>query len=132
MADAMTSDSASRVTRSRRSLQRSLLLTAAVLAGVTVLRAQETPPAATPAAAPPAGQAAPAGAPPPAGKTAPDATEPADAAGNPAAPPASPASADPQAPAAGKAGGKIGPTRDRFEPTEKVRADFDVSFPVDI
>jgi len=127
MADAMTSDSASRVTRSRRSLQRSLLLTAAVLAGVTVLRAQETPPAAAPAAAPPAGQAAPAGAPPPAGKTAP--TAPADASGNPAAPPAS---ADPPAPAAGKAGGKVGPTRDRFEPSEKVRADFDVSFPVDI
>ena len=130
MADAMTSDSASRVTRSRRSLQRSLLLTAAVLAGVTVLRAQGTPPAAAPAAAPPAGQAAPAGAPPPAGKTAP--TAPADASGNPATPPASPASADPPAPAAGKAGGKVGPTRDRFEPSEKVRADFDVSFPVDI
>jgi hypothetical protein len=26
----------------------------------------------------------------------------------------------------------VGPTPDRFEPTEKVRADFDVSFPVDI
>jgi acetyl-CoA C-acetyltransferase len=36
------------------------------------------------------------------------------------------------APAAGKPAGPVGPTRDRFEPTEKVRADFDVSFPVDI
>jgi hypothetical protein len=128
----MTSDSASRVTRSRRSLQRSLLLTAAVLAGVTVLRAQETPPAAPPAAAPRAGQAAPATAAPPAATTVPAAT--ADAAGTPAATasPAPAASGDTPAPAAGKPGGKVGPTRDRFEPTEKVRADFDVSFPVDI
>jgi hypothetical protein len=128
----MTSDSASRVTRSRRSLQRSLLLTAAVLAGVTVLRAQESPPPAAPAASPPAGPAAPAGAAPPATKTAPAAN--ADAAGNPDAPaaPAPAAPGDPPAPAAGKPGGKVGPTRDRFEPTEKVRADFDVSFPVDI
>jgi DedD protein len=119
MADAMTSDSASRVTRSRRSLQRSLLLTAAVLAGVTVLRAQETPPAAPPATAPQAEASAPPAAAKPAG------TEPAGAK------PAEPA-ADAPAPATGKAGAKVGPTRDRFEPTEKVRADFDVSFPVDI
>jgi hypothetical protein len=33
---------------------------------------------------------------------------------------------------AGKPDGAVGPTRDRFEPSEKVRADFDVSFPVDI
>jgi hypothetical protein len=50
--------------------------------------------------------------------------------------PAVPANADAPAPPAGKsdgkAGGKVGPTRDRFEPSEKVRADFDVSFPVDI
>jgi hypothetical protein len=112
----MTSDSASRVTRSRRSLQRSLLLGAAVLAGVTVLRAQETPPPAPPATPP----AAEPGAPPARADEA----------------PAVPANADAPAPPAGKsdgkAGGKVGPTRDRFEPSEKVRADFDVSFPVDI
>jgi len=42
---------------------------------------------------------------------------------------------DAKAPAAGeedKKKGVVGPTPGRFEPTEKVRADFDVSFPVDI
>jgi hypothetical protein len=86
------------------------LLAAAVLAGVTALRAQETPPA--PATAPAREQA-----------------------GSPAAAPNSGdpgKSKDVPAPADAKAGGKVAPTRDRFEPTEKVRADFDVSFPVDI
>jgi hypothetical protein len=96
--------------RSRRSFRRSLLLTAAVLAGVTVLRAQETPPAAPPATAPQADTSAP----PP--TTAPPTAKPAGTETVPA----------------GKAGSKVGPTRDRFEPSEKVRADFDVSFPVDI
>jgi hypothetical protein len=103
----MTSASASRVTRSSRSLRRAALLFAGVLAGITALRAQEPP--ATPSPAPAAGPASP----------------------EPAAP--APAVApDP------KAAGKTNPpatstsTPARFEPTEKVRADFDVSFPIDI
>ena len=103
----MTSASASRVTRSRRSLRLALLLFAGVLAGVTVLRAQE-------AAPPPADQAA----------------EPAQSAGK----------AAPAADAGGKDGAAQQPrpaapgaaSPSRFEPTEKVRADFDVSFPIDI
>ena len=87
----MTSDSASRVTRSRWHL----LGAVALLAVVGVLRAQEPQ---APAPPPPASAPAPAANPP--------ATNP---------------------PAA-----KPGRTQDRFEPTEKVRADFDVSFPIDI
>jgi hypothetical protein len=105
----MTSASASRVTRSSRSLRRAALLFAGVLAGITALRAQEPP--ASPSPAPAAGPATP---------------EPAASA------PAPPAATDP------KAAGKTNPpatstsTPARFEPTEKVRADFDVSFPIDI
>ena len=100
----MTLDSASRVTRSRWHL----LGAVALLAVVGVLRAQE------PASPPPASAPAPAANPP--------ATNP------PAAnPPASTAPAAATPPAA-----KSGRTQDRFEPTEKVRADFDVSFPIDI
>jgi hypothetical protein len=137
MADAMTSDSASRVTRSRRSLWRALLLTAAVMAGVTVLRAQEAAPAAPPATAPrPAASAPPAGAPddaavPGDGGRGDEARKPADVEAKPPST-AAPDGADASAPSAAKPDGKVGPTRDRFEPTEKVRADFDVSFPVDI
>jgi hypothetical protein len=97
--------------RSSRSLRLATLLFAGVLAVVTVLRAQESPPATAPAertAPAQATQAAPA---PPA-----TAGEPAaDAPAGPAAPPA-----------------PRGATPTRFEPTEKVRADFDVSFPIDI
>jgi len=108
-----------------------LLLAAAVLAGATVLRAQEPAPAAPPAPPPPAEagvqpQDAGAAEDLPAGSG--DAPPQADA--GPA--PSSPAAAEPSLPAADRQGGKVGPTRDRFEPTEKVRADFDVSFPVDI
>jgi hypothetical protein len=103
----MTSDSASRVTRSRWHL----LGAVALLAVVGVLRAQEPQ---APASPPPASAPAPAANPP--------ATNP------PAAnPPASTAPAAGAPPAA-----KSGRTQDRFEPTEKVRADFDVSFPIDI
>ena len=108
----MTSASASRVTRSRRSLRLALLLFAGVLAAVTVLRAQEAaPPPAdkAPEPAPAAGKAAPAAA--TAGK---DGAAPAGAAQQPRS--AVPGAASPS----------------RFEPTEKVRADFDVSFPIDI
>jgi len=103
----MTSASASRVTRSSRSLRRAALLFAGVLAGITALRAQEPP--ASPSPAPAAGPAT---------------QEPAA--------PASAAATDP------KAADKTNPpatstsTPARFEPTEKVRADFDVSFPIDI
>jgi hypothetical protein len=95
----MTSDSASRVTRSRWHLAGAL----ALLAVVGVLRAQE------PEAPPATGAPAPAENPPAPGPTA------------------------TTAPAAGTAPApKPGRTQDRFEPSEKVRADFDVSFPVDI
>jgi hypothetical protein len=101
----MTSDSASRVTRSRRELRIALALFLGAIAAVSVLRAQETPPSA--ASEPPAAQAAAPEAPPPPAEV-------------PAAKPASPPERKP------------GPSQGRFEPTEKVRADFDVSFPVDI
>ena len=102
----MTSASASRVTRSSRSLRLAVLLFAGVLAVVTVLRAQETPP-------PPA--------PPAAAGTTPS-QDAAAAPGDDPAPRASAPASDPRA----------GPSPARFEPTEKVRADFDVSFPIDI
>jgi|PlaIllAssembly_1097288.scaffolds.fasta_scaffold43705_3 hypothetical protein len=109
----MTSASASRVTRSRRSLQFALLLFAGVLAGVTVLRAQEAAP------------------PPPAGTDAsvqagdkPDAA--AGGADKDGTAPASDAATQPRSAV------PAGSSPTRFEPTEKVRADFDVSFPIDI
>ncbi len=110
----MTSDSASRVTRSSRSLQRALLLFGACLVLAGVLGAQE------PSAPGPSGEAAPQPA---------DAGPPQPADGSPAE------TAPPDGAPDGAADGRprtVGPTPDRFEPTEKVRADFDVSFPVDI
>jgi len=85
-----------------------VLLFAGVLAGITALSAQETPtaPAAEPTAKPVAS------APAPAVKAVP-----------------APPEATEQKPDAAAAAGQS-PTR--FEPTEKVRADFDVSFPIDI
>jgi len=85
-----------------------MLLFAGVLAGITALRAQETPTA--PATEPTAKPVVPA---------------PASAAKDVPAPPG----ATGQKPDAAAAAGQS-PTR--FEPTEKVRADFDVSFPIDI
>ena len=105
----MTSVSASRVTRSSRSLRRVALLFAGVLAGITVLRAQEPP--ATPSPAPAAGPATP----------------------EPAAPASAPTpAADPKAASKTNPPATSSSTPARFEPTEKVRADFDVSFPIDI
>jgi hypothetical protein len=75
----------------------------ALLAVVGVLRAQEP---AAPAPAPPAS--------------------------TPAAPPATGKSPAEPAATSKPATGTPGRTQDRFEPTEKVRADFDVSFPIDI
>ena len=97
----MTSDSASRVTRSRWHIFGAL----ALLAVVGVLRAQEPEaPASTPAA------------------------------NTPTPAPNAPAAATPAAatPAAAPAAARPGRAQDRFEPSEKVRDDFDVSFAVDI
>jgi hypothetical protein len=134
----MTSASASRVTRSSRSLRLAMVLFAGVLAAATVLRAQETPPAApapapapAPAASPPAAAGAEdessGGAPgePKAGEpTAVEAQDEGTTAGE------QPAATNPPAPADRTR--PVGPTPGRFEPTEKVRADFDVAFPIDI
>jgi len=95
-----------------------VLLFLGVLSVVTALRAQESAPAsaakpATPASATETASTA----------TASDAAE----AGEPAAQSVGKApdgATNPPAPA--------GPPPARFEPTEKVRADFDVSFPIDI
>ena len=111
----MTSASASRVTRSKRNLQLALLMFAGVLSVVTVLRAQETP--RTPAAEQPA------------------TTAPSPAATSKEAAPTGETPAQPATAATGKATNPPAPTGSsptRFEPTEKVRADFDVSFPIDI
>ena len=102
----MTSDSASRVTRSRWHIVGAV----ALLAVAGVLRAQQPT---APAPSPPASAPAPSASPP-----------------SPAAPASGPPAASPPASAAPAA--KPGRTQDRFEPSEKVRADFDVSFPVDI
>ena len=106
----MTSASASRVTRSSRSLRLALLLLGGGVAVAGVLAAQETPRPATEAEATTEG------------------TEVVEAAKGEAVkrPPAA------EADAAEKASPPKGPSPNRFEPTEKVRADFDVSFPIDI
>lgn len=134
MANAMTRDSGSRVTRSKRELRLLVLLAAACATGITVLRAQESPQAPDPGpsaaetdAAGPAASESPPAPDPTAPAAAPAATDP------PAAPP--PAGGDedePPSDAAPRTQGTVGPTPGHFEPSEKVRADFDVSFPVDI
>ena len=108
----MTSASASRVTRSSRSLRLALLLLGGVLAVAGALRAQE------------AGRPAPA----PEAEATTEGTEGAKGAKDEAV--KQPAAAEPDA--AEKAPPPKGPSPNRFEPTEKVRADFDVSFPIDI
>ena len=114
----MTSASASRVTRSSRSLRLAVLLFAGVLSVVTVLRAQESTPA-------PAGKSA-TSASASGTDAAKAASEAAPDAGTSAKPPAGAPDGEAPAPA------PKGPSPSRFEPTEKVRADFDVSFPIDI
>lgn len=104
----MTSGSASRVTRSSRSLRRALVLFGCCLAAATVLRAQE-----------PAVQEEPVEKATTEGTKGTEGTEVEGVAA-------------PAAKEEGKKTGVVGPTPGRFEPTEKVRADFDVSFPVDI
>jgi hypothetical protein len=105
----MTLASASRVTRSSRSLRLAMLLFAGALSVVTALRAQEPTPAAAGKPATPASAS---------GADAPDAAREAATDGVPPGTAAAPA--------------PKGSSPSRFEPTEKVRADFDVSFPIDI
>ena len=116
----MTSDSASRVTRSKRDLRLAAALLMGAVAVATALDAEETtkPATAGPAPAPTESATAPAAP-----------AVPTDSQAAPAEP-AAPAAVKP-APAAAP-DRKAGPSPGRFEPTEKVRADFDVSFPVDI
>jgi hypothetical protein len=131
----MISASASRVTRSERSLRLGLLLFAGVLAGVTVLRAQEPPPPAPAARTVPASNPSTAEPPAQPGAAAPD-----EAAAKQADTPDETASTEAARPAATErddvadqaAAPPAGPSPARFEPTEKVRADFDVAFPIDI
>lgn len=112
MANEMTSASELRVTRSSRSLRRLILLLVFCLGVIAILRAQETP--APPGTKPPAAETAEA-----------DPVEPSE--------PSSDAAATDTAPDRTKdEPGVVGPTPGRFEPSEKVRADFDVSFPIDI
>jgi hypothetical protein len=109
----MTSDSASRVTRSRRNLVAAVALFAGGLVAVGALRAQEPQAPAQPQPAAPAAEdkaQRPASA-PPAGSTVPT---------------------DAKVPPAGRSPAPAGQTQEHFEPTEKIRADFEVSFPVDI
>ena len=112
----MTSASASRVTRSRRHLLVALLLFAGVLSVVTVLRAQESTPASAGKQATPASTSA---------------TEAANS-GRDQAPDGETSAKPPANAPDGAAPAPKGPSPSRFEPTEKVRADFDVSFPIDI
>ena len=141
MANAMTRASASRATRSSRDLRLLVLLALACVAGITVLRAQETPPAdaeTAPVAEPDDTEAAAEGE----KIEFPDAPDPTAA---PSKPPAAPTTEAPAAAAGEEVDGEepppettprtpcvVGDTAGHFEPTEKVRADFDVSFPVDI
>jgi hypothetical protein len=141
MANAMTRVSASRATRSSRDLRLLVMLALACVAGITVLRAQETPPAdaETAPVAESDGTEAPAE-----GEKIdfPDAPDPtAGPSKSPAAPTteAPPAAAgeqvdeeEPPPETTPRTPGVVGDTAGHFEPTEKVRADFDVSFPVDI
>jgi hypothetical protein len=108
----MTSASASRVTRSRNSLALAIALFAGGIVAVATLHAQQAPNPAPPQAAPPANDA-------------------------PAAAPVAPVTGQSQtqpanAPPAARGKPAAGQSQEHFEPTEKVRADFDVSFPVDI
>jgi hypothetical protein len=115
----MTSDSASRVTRSSRNLRLAVLVFLGALAAATGLRAQE-PSKAAPVPAPANEPTAKPAAEPPVAASSDEAESTA-----PAGDKSSPASATDRKPPGAASSG-------RFEPTEKVRADFDVSFPVDI
>jgi hypothetical protein len=95
--------------RSSRSLRLAALLFLGVLSVATVLRAQESAPAS-------------------AGKPA----TPASVPGADAATTAREAAPDGESSAQPAAAAPKGSSPSRFEPTEKVRADFDVSFPIDI
>jgi len=71
--------------------------------------------------------------PDPAPASAPEAAEPAPATEEgPAAEDPAPAPAEEERPASPPEPRSTGPTPQRFDPSEKVRADFPVSFPIDI
>jgi hypothetical protein len=122
-----------------------VLLALACVAGIAVLRAQETPPASAetaPAAEPGATDSVEEGE----KIEFPDAPDPNAAPSKPQAPATTEAPAaavddegdqevdeeEPPPETAPRTPGVVGDTPGRFEPTERVRADFDVSFPVDI
>jgi hypothetical protein len=134
--------------RSNRELRVLAALAVLCTGSGSVLLAQETPPAqetpsaeetsAAPAAAPtiefPDAPDPGAPAKPPAA-TKPAAAPPKDAPEDASADAPAEKSAEEEEPPPGsvpRKPGNVGPTPGRFEPTEKVRADFDVSFPVDI
>lgn len=77
------------------------------------------PPAATPETAPPPSSKAPA-------------ATPESATATPRPPPATPADAEDEAAMKAPPPKAIGPTPQKFTPTEKVRADYPVAFPIDI
>jgi hypothetical protein len=134
----MTSDSASRVTRSRRNLWLALAVFASCLAVAGMPRAQET--AVEPERAADAAESA--GTPADPGsagvKRAPAEVDPgtadsASGSGDAQKGTDEDSTATKPTPAdSSSKPAKSGTTPGRFEPTEKVRADFDVSFPVDI
>ena len=107
----MTSASASRVTRSSRNLRLALVVFGCGLAVAGVPRAQVQP-------APENEQTT----------EGTESTEVTEAGKGEAVKPPAAAEQD----SAGKEPPPKGPSPNRFEPTEKVRADFDVSFPIDI
>ena len=111
----MTSASASRVTRSSRSLRLALVVFGCGLAVAGVLRAQEPPRPEAEAQAEATTEGT-------------EGSEGAEAAKGEAVKQPAAAESD----AAGNAPPPKAPSPNRFEPTEKVRADFDVSFPIDI
>jgi len=117
--------------RSRHQLLLVAVAVGGVLGGTRLLSAQEAPPA-------PAEAAPPAAAPAEAAKrtenaSGTEAKAEADAAAKADAEAKKAAGADPVQEESAKPPPKaVGATPGRFEPTEKVRADFDVSFPIDI
>jgi hypothetical protein len=97
-----------------------VLLAGFVFAGATLLEAQDGPPPAQSAGEPEAASS-------PAPESGPAAGGPSPSAASPSAPATTDVAKSPEATER-----PVGSTPNRFEPTEKVRADFDVSFPVDI
>lgn len=102
-------------------MKKGLLLLGLALAAVAALALDPPKPTAAPAAASPATSQDPAAE-----------TPPQDAPPAPAATPSAAPEADETLPPLPAGVRQTGPTPQRFDPTEKVRADFPVSFPIDI